>query len=319
LSLLEKIDTFEYSYREAVAKLLEKMDAVNLYIEPKLSNPLMIAAWPGMGGVAIVAAKYLTERLDAQELGSIEPDEFFDLGGVLIENSLVKEIGIPEGKFYFYESGEGNDLIVFMSEAQPHIKGYGLANLVLDVAQKFEVRRLYTFAAAPTHIYHTNKPKVLAAATSPKLVQELDKYDVTLLREGSISGLNGLLLGVAKKRNIEGICLLGEIPIYTTQIANPRSSKAVLEVLTQMTGLEVDMNEIDSWTEETDREIEEKMAHLRESFSEEAKELIDYFERLAEQTGAEEMQPDYSTDELVKEIERFLREKGDKGQDKGGH
>lgn len=295
------------------------MEAIRLYTEPKLSNPLMIAAWPGMGGVAIVATKYLTERLDAQEFGSIEPDEFFDLGGVLIENSVVKEIGIPEGKFYFYESGEGNDLIIFMSEAQPQMKAYGLANLVLDVAQRFKVKRLYTFAAAPTHIYHTNRPKVLAAATNPKLVQELEKYDVTLLKEGSISGLNGLLLGVAKQRDFDGICLLGEIPIYTTQVANPRSSKAVLEVLTQMTGLEIDMTEIDSWAKETDREIEEKMAHLRESFSVEASELIDYFERLAAQKGGGEMQPDYSTDELVKEVERFLREKGDKGEEKGGH
>ena len=319
ISLLEKIDAFKYSNREAVAQLLEKMEAIRLYTEPKLSNPLMIAAWPGMGGVAIVAAKYLTERLDAQEFGSIEPDEFFDLGGVLIENSVVEEIGIPEGKFYFYDSGEGNDLIIFMSEAQPQMKGYGLANLVLDVAQRFKVRRLYTFAAAPTHIYHTNRPKVLAVATNPRLVQELEKYDVTLLREGSISGLNGLLLGVAKQRNIDGICLLGEIPIYTTQVANPRSSKAVLEILTQMTGLEIDMTEIDSWAKETDREIEEKMAHLREFFRVEASELIDYFERLAAQKGGEEMQPDYSTDELVKEIERFLREKGDKGEDKGGH
>jgi proteasome assembly chaperone (PAC2) family protein len=295
------------------------MEAVRLYTEPKLNNPLMIAAWPGMGGVAIVAAKYLTERLEAQEFASVEPDEFFDLGGVLVENSVVKEIGIPEGKFYFYESDGENDLISFMAEAQPNMKGYGLANIVIDVAQKFGAKRLYTFAAAPTHIYHTNKPKVLAAATSPKLVQELEKYGVTLLREGSISGLNGLLLGVAKKRNIEGICLLGEIPIYTTQIANPRSSKAVLEVLTQMTGLEIDMTEIDSWAKETDKEVEEKMAHLRESFRVEARELIDYFERLAEQSSDEEMQSDFKTDELVKDIERFLREKGDRGQDKGGN
>ena len=286
------------------------MEAIRLYTEPKLSNPLMIAAWPGMGGVAIIEAKYLTERLDAQEFGSIEPDEFFDLGGVLIEDSVVKDIGIPEGKFYFYESGEGNDLIIFMSEAQPNIKGYGLANLVIDMAQKFEAKRLYTFAAAPTHIYHTSRPKVLAAATNPKLVKELEKYDVKPLKEGSISGLNGLLLGVAKQRDIDGICLLGEIPIYTTQVANPRSSKAVLEVLSQMTGLEVDMTEIDSWAEESDKEVEEKMAHLKEYFSVEASELIDYFERLSAQKGGEEMQSEYSTDELVKDIERFLREKG---------
>ncbi|MDY6917780.1 MAG: PAC2 family protein [Chloroflexota bacterium] len=279
----------------------------------------MIAAWPGMGGVAIVAAKYLVERVDAQEFASIEPDQFFDLGGVLVEDSVVQDIGIPEGKFYCLEDNGENDLIGFMSEAQPHIKGYGMANLVLDVAQRYKVRRLFTFAAAPTHIHHTATPQVLAAATSPRLVQELGKYDVKLLREGSVSGLNGLLLGVAKKRGMDGICLLGEIPIYTTQVANPRSSKAVLDVFCRMTGLEVDLTEIESWAEETDREVEQKMAHLKEAFRDEARELIDYFERLSGQEAASEKQLDFSSEDLVKDIERFLKEKGDEGENKGGH
>jgi proteasome assembly chaperone (PAC2) family protein len=159
-------------------------------------------------------------------------------------------------------------------------------------------------------------PRVLAVATNPTLTTELEGYDVTLLRQGSISGLNGLLLGVAKKRNIDGVCLLGEIPVYTTQVANPRSSKAVLRVLSQMSGLDIDLTEIDRWVSETDEEIEEKIDRLKQSFREEAGGLIEYFERLAEQTSAEEIQSEYKTEELFKEIERFLR---DEGGQKGGN
>ncbi|MFW6125913.1 MAG: PAC2 family protein [Chloroflexota bacterium] len=295
------------------------MDPIVLYHEPQLNNPVMIAAWPGMGGVAIVAAKYLAEQLDAEEFGSIEPDEFFDLAGVAVEDAVIRELGVPEGKFYFWQNGEGKDLIIFMAEAQPHMKGYALANAVVDMAQRFRVTRLFTFAAAPTHIYHTNRPKVLAAATSPRLARELEKYDVAPLKEGSITGLNGLLLGVAKSRDVEGVCLLAEIPIYTTQVANPRSSKAVLEVLRQMTGVEMDLSEIDSWAQETDKEVEEKMSELKESYGDEARELIDYYERLAAQKGGMGLQADFSSEELVKDIERFLREKGDEGGDKGGN
>jgi len=292
------------------------MEEIVLDREPKLRNPLMVAAWPGMGGVAIIAARYLTEKLGAQEFGSIAPEGFFDLSGVLIEESVVKDIQFPESKFYLAKNSEGRDWIIFIGEAQPLKNGYQLANLVLDVAQKFKVKRLYTFAAAPTHIHHTKRPRVLAVATKPGLIPGLERCDATLLKEGSISGLNGLLLGAAKQRNIDGICLLGEIPIYTTNIANPRSSKAVLQVLAQMAGLEIDMTDIDRWAEETDKQIEEKIYQLKESFGEEARGLIDYFEQLAEQTSAEEIQPEYRTEELLKEIERFLR---DKGEQKGGH
>ncbi|MBA7474130.1 hypothetical protein ES707_09478 [subsurface metagenome] len=276
----------------------------------------MLAAWPGMGGVAIIAARYLTEKWGAKEFGSIAPEGFFDLSGVLIEDNTVRDLEFPENKFYLSRSRGRRDWIIFIGEAQPLMNGYRLANLVLDVAQKFGVKRLYTFAAAPTHIYHTKKPRVLAVATMPKLLRGLERYDVTPLKQGSISGLNGLLLGAAKQRNIPGICLLGEIPIYTTHIANPRSAKAVLQVLAQMSNLEIDLADIDRWVKETGEEIEEKIYQLKESFGEEAKELIDYFARLAEQTSEEELGPEFKTEELLKEIERFLK---DKGEQKGGN
>jgi len=292
------------------------MEAIRLYSEPRLRNPFMLAAWPGMGGVAIIAARYLTEKWGAKEFGSIAPEGFFDLSGVLIEDNTVRDLEFPENKFYLSRSRGRRDWIIFIGEAQPLMNGYRLANLVLDVAQKFGVKKLYTFAAAPTHIYHTKKPRVLAVATMPKLIRGLEKYEVDPLKQGSISGLNGLLLGAAKQRNIAGICLLGEIPIYTTHIANPRSAKAVLQVLAQMSNLEIDLTDIDRWAKETGEEIEEKIYQLKESFGEEAKELIDYFARLAEQTSEEELGPEYKTDELLKEIERFLR---DKGEQKGGN
>ena len=115
---------------------------------------------------------------------------------------------------------------------------------------------------------------------------------------------------------MDGVCLLGEIPIYTTHIANPRSAKAVLQVLAEMANLKIDLSDIDSWARETSAQIEEKIYHLKESFGEEAKELVDYFVRLAEQTGEDEIGPEFKTEELLIEIERFLK---DKGEQKGSN
>lgn len=292
------------------------MEPITLHEDLMLRNPYMVAAWPGMGGVAIIAARYLTEKWDAKEIGSIAPEGFFDLSGVLIEESIVQDVEFPDNTFYLSRGHGRRDWIILIGEAQPQMNGYQMANLVLDVAQRFEVKRLYTFAAAPTHIYHTKKPRVLAVANKPSLLSRLGKYDVAPLKQGSISGMNGLLLGAAKKRNIASICLLGEIPIYTTHIANPMSSRAVLQVLAQMSNLKIDLTDLDRWARETGEQLEEKINNLKESFGEEAKELIDYFTRLAEQTSEEELEPEYKTDELLKDIERFLK---DKGEQKGGN
>ena len=287
------------------------MEAVRLYREPALRDPSFIAAWPGMGGVAVIAAKHLKDELGAEEFGSIEPYDFFDLGAISVQDHIVEEPEFPESKFYFWESGGGKDLIIFIGEAQPPVKGYRFANLVLDVAKRLSAKRVYTFAAAPGHIHHTRRPKVLGVTTHPGLIEELERNDVIPMGAGSISGLNGLLLGVAKERNMEGICLLGEIPVYITQVPNPRSAKAVLEVLTRLLAIEVDLSELDNWARNAEAEIEKNIEMLRESHGEEAKRLLDYFDRLKQQASAEEAETqeplEFSTEELLGEVERFLK------------
>ncbi len=291
------------------------MEAVTFHSEPELRDPSLIAAWPGMGGVAITAARYLRDKLGAEELATIEPYDFFDLGAVSVHDQVVGEPEFPESKFYFWRGGEGKDLIIFLGEAQPVARGYQLANLVLDVAERFKTKRVYTFAAAPSHIYHTRRPRILGATTEPRLAEELKGMDVKPMVAGTVSGLNGLLLGVAKRRNMEGICLLGEIPVYTTPIANPKSSKAVLEVLIKLLGIELDLAEIDDWARQAEEEIGRNIESLRESHAEEAQRLLDYFDRLEQASAEEEIQEplEFSAEELLAEVERFLKREREKG------
>jgi proteasome assembly chaperone (PAC2) family protein len=147
-------------------------------------------------------------------------------------------------------------LVIFIGEEQPGVKGYELVNCVLDVAQRFKVARVYSCAAAVTRIHHSEEMKVWGAATTSKLVDELSKRDVILRGNLRIAGLNGLILGTAKERGMEGICLLGEVPAYATQIANPRASLAVLGILTKMLGITLDLTELGRLAEQADEEMD---------------------------------------------------------------
>jgi hypothetical protein len=76
--------------------------------------------------------------------------------------------------------------------------------------------------------------------------------------EGNITGLNGLLLGVAQRRGMEAICVMGEIPIYLQgfPILYPKASKAVLEVLTAVLGVSIDMGDITEFAQRSEKEID---------------------------------------------------------------
>ncbi len=256
--------------------------SVKIRARPKLNSPNMLATWPGIGNVAIIVATYLKRKLDFKELGEVEASHFFDPIGVLVENSVVEAPQFPQSKFYYWKNkAQGDDLILFMGEDQPAAKGYELANCVLDVGLNFQVKRVYTCAAALTRIHHTEEPRVWGVATSQQVTQDLAKYD--LIRAGNlqIAGLNGLLLGVTKERDIEGLCLLGEVPMYATQMQNPMAALAVLKVLVEILGIDIDMTELTHLASETKETMKRAAAEAMEKY-------IDYFTTPIWEQGEEE-------------------------------
>jgi len=217
----------------------------------------MLASWPGIGDVSLTAARYLVEKLNAVEIGEIEPVNFFEPVGVTVKDNVVESPRFPESKFYYWQYPKaGKGLVIFIGEEQPAFKGYELVNCVLDVAQRLRVSRVYSCAAAVTRIHHSEEMKVWGAATNSDLVDELSKQNVILRGNLRIAGLNGLILGMAQERGMEGICLLGEVPAYATQIANPKASLAVLGIMTKMLGITVDLAELGHLAERVDEEMD---------------------------------------------------------------
>ena len=261
---------------------------VKLYARPKLNSPNMLAAWPGVSNVSIIVANYLQRKLDFKKLGKVEASYFFDPIGVVVENNVIEAPQFPRNEFYYWKNKGGrSDIVLFIGEAQPAAKGYELANCVLDVGMRFQVKRTYTCAAALTRIHHTESPSVWGVATSQQVAEDLKQYD--LVRRGNlqIAGLNGLLLGVAKERGIEGVCLLGEVPMYTTRIQNPMAALAILRTLTMMLGIEIDMAELTQLAGETKEKIKQVAAEAMGEY-------IDYFTEPIWEHGDEEEEEEWN-------------------------
>mgnify|MGYP001062315717 CR=1 FL=1 len=236
---------------------MDTKDVIKLRRHPRPKSCSMLASWPGIGDVSLTAAKYLVEKLNAAEIGEIEPVNFFEPVGVTVKDNVVENPRFPESKFYYWQYPKASKgLVIFIGEEQPAFKGYELVNCVLDVAQRLRVSRVYSSAAAVTRMHHSEEVKVWGAASISNLVEELSKHNVILRGNLRIAGLNGLILGMAKERGMEGMCLLGEVPAYATQIANPKASLAVLRVLTKMLGIGLDLAELGQLAQQVDEEMD---------------------------------------------------------------
>lgn len=241
---------------------------VKFYENPKLKNPVLVASWPGMGYVALRAARYLKDTLGAKHFADIDPFSYFHPTSVVVSKGLVENPRFPKNSFYFWKNKKrgGRDIILFLGDAQPAVeKEYEFSSIVLDVANKYGTKTVFTFAAMPAAIDHTAPPGIWCTTTSQSLNENLKRYNVKFMREGQISGMNGLLLGVSKERGLEGYCLLGELPYYTIQIENPRSSMAVLRTFSKIVDIDIDFRALEIQSVEIEQELEKFVQYLRQS------------------------------------------------------
>jgi len=298
---------------------------IKLYKKPKLQRPDLLVAWPGIGNVGIIAIDSLRGMLNAEELGEIEPWDFFYPRVVSIKNGELVDLEFPRNKFYFKRTAQ-RDLIFFIGEEQPTEgrgayaeggKAYQMANLVLDVASKFGCQRVYTSGAAVAPMHHTMRSRTWAVPNKQELLDEVKGYENAILmsdiegrgEEGSITGLNGLLLGVAKRRGLEGICIMGEVPIYLQglPVPYPKASKSVLEVLTRNLGIRIAMRGIEDMVERAERGIED----LYQRFPPEVREQLDKLKYI---TYAKTTEPGPITEDDQKRIMENIEELFRKGR-----
>ena len=298
---------------------------VKLSKTPELKDPVLLACWPGIGNIGLLAIEAVREALDAEEFGYIEPWSFFYPKKVLIRDGILIGLEFPSSKFY-YKKTDNRDIVIFIGEEQPvwdnkpyaeGIKAYQMANLVLDVAQDLGCKSVFTSGAAVTSIHHTMKSKVWAVPNNSSLLTEIKNYKNTILMsevegvdgQGTITGLNGLLLGVAGKRGMDAICIMGEIPVYLQglPVLYPKASKSVLEVLSAVLGIDVDMAQITQLAEKTEQEIN----LLYEKLPQEAKAQLEELKQPVDTKTDDDEITEEDKKKIVDDIDKFFKSKGD--------
>ncbi len=218
--------------------------------EPVLENPILVEGLPGVGNVGKLAAEHLLDQIDAVKFADIysvhfPPQVVVDDEGVvkLVNNEL------------YYSKADGNhpDLIIMVGDYQgltPEGQ-YDISDAVLGIARKFNVSLIYTLGG-----YGIGKmveiPRVLGAATSKELVEEMKEKGVIFSKgePGSgIVGASGLLLGLGKVAGQKAVCLMGETSGY---FVDPKGAEAVLRVLANILNVQIDFSDLETKAEQID-------------------------------------------------------------------
>jgi uncharacterized protein (TIGR00162 family) len=211
--------------------------------EPKnveLKNPILIEGFPGLGMVGSIATNYLVTQLKAKKL-AILYSPHFPYHVIVNKKGSVR---LLSGEFYYYKNEFGeNDFIFLVGDSQPQtIEGqFEVANCILDFVETKKVKMIVTIGGYRNEVEET--PKVVAVSTNPVLFEKALKAKAQSSEAGTpIVGTAGLLLGLAKFRNLDAVCLLGETRGY---LPDPNTAKSVLNILNGLLDISVDLNGLD--------------------------------------------------------------------------
>ncbi|HEX9897050.1 MAG TPA: PAC2 family protein [Dehalococcoidales bacterium] len=273
-------------------------EALKYLSRPRFNNPALVVCWESDAGqLGEKVTEYLVHELNGKEFCEINLEEFFPLGGVVIEKDIVL---FPQSSFYAIPDCD----IVVLHSSIPRYEWFRFLNLIVDVAQETcNAREMYTIGGMVAMSAHTAPRDFWATFSSPQMKISLAAYQLSREMDyetppGGRPTLNSFLLWTAKQRGLHGANLWVPVPFYLVDGDDPVAQKTVLEFLDNRLNLRLNFARIDT---EIIRQYE-RLARLRQE-QPEIDRSIKKLEGNLELTETE-------NETLVKEVEEYLGKDG---------
>jgi uncharacterized protein (TIGR00162 family) len=215
--------------------------------KPKLNDPILIEGLPGIGFVANIAALHLINELKAKRFAAIVSASFQDFA-VTTEGGGARS---PINELYYVKREDGcRDLIIWYGNTQAltTFGQYELCGKVLDLVQELGCRFVISIGGFKKDQVQAIPGLYTAATDQETLKEALDLG--TKIMVGHVFGIAGLVIGLAKLRNVKGFALLVDtLGMYP----DANATRCALATLGKFLSLNVDLARLDASAEETKR------------------------------------------------------------------
>ena len=267
--------------------------------KPKLDHPIVIAAfegWNDAGEAASHAIRYLGERWGAEPLAALDPEEFYDFTtirpNVRIEAEDLRVIDWPANVFSLCPGQSSPDVVLFTG-IEPQLRWRTFTDQFLGVAERLDARLVLTLGALLADVPHTRPAQVYGTAYEEGVVEALNLQPSAY--EGP-TGIVGVLHAECRARGINSASLWSAVPAYVAAAPSPKAAHALVSRVAAMLGTTLLCHDLIEAT----AEYETQIGQLVEE-DEETRDYVRHLEELHDQAAD-------GADDLVREVERFLRE-----------
>jgi proteasome assembly chaperone (PAC2) family protein len=271
--------------------------------EPELDAPVLVMAlkgWIDAGLGADGAAEVLVSQMRCETVVRFDADALLDWRArrpvMRLEDGVNADLSWEETELSWAKDSEGNDVLLLLGNEPDHA-WLSFSDAVVDLAEGFGTRLVVGLGAYPTPVPHTRPPLLAASASSDDLAQGLVRNTVEVP-----SGVQGMIERRAAVRGLPAIGLWAQVPHYVAAMPYPAASLALLEGANRVAGLSLPLADLAERARTSRARIDELIAQNPEHQA-----MLEQLEQQADEHATTQLAA-ASGDELVAELERFLRD-----------
>jgi proteasome assembly chaperone (PAC2) family protein len=271
----------------------------------KLSTLLIaFSGWADAAEGATSAVKFLKRKLQAQKLAEFDPEEFYDFSQTRPTTTRTRDgkrhIHWPANEFFQINNPDTDDGILVFTGVEPNLRWRTYSRGVAQLAAEHGVETVVHVGALLDAVPHTRPVKLSGTATRPDLSEFLEGREIRSSNYQGPTGISSSVMDACVKQGLGYSSIWGHTPHYLQAAPNYRVAYSLLQTMTRLLHLPLDLEELRGAATKFDDEVAKAVQADDQIGSYVAKLEGQYDESAADSSILD-------PEDLVRDVERFLR------------
>ena len=278
---------------------------IELASVPELVDPVLVAAfegWNDAGDAATAAVEHLETVWDAQRLGELDPEEFYDFQVnrpvVGLGEDGVRVITWPTTRLSYARVEGFNRDIVLLRGIEPNVRWRGFTAELVGLAHELGVGLVVTLGALLADSPHTRPIPVSGTSSDPGVARTLH---LEQSRYEGPTGIVGVFGDACNGAGVPAVSIWAAVPHYVAQPPCPKATLALLGQLEDLLEVSIPLGELAEEARAWERGVDE--------LAQEDEDIADYVRALEETRDTADL-PEASGEAIAREFERYLKRRG---------
>jgi proteasome assembly chaperone (PAC2) family protein len=275
-----------------------------------LRAPALVCAfkgWNDAADAASTAISFVGTALGARRFATIDPEEFYDFQATRPRVKLVdgeaREIVWPSVELFEARVPRAPRDLILLAGTEPSFRWRTFSKLIVELAEALGTQLVVTLGALLADVPHTRPVSVTGLTSDPALIARLGLAPSSY--EGP-TGIVGILHAACQQAGLPSASLWAAVPHYIAATPNPKAALALVRKLEGLVGVAVDASDLEHGAADYERQV-----NVAVQSDPDVQAFVERLEQAAGSDPDDEPGQLPSGETIARDLQRFLRQRGD--------